>query len=173
MNAMLPADPAPRLAAPAPEVWSRAEAIEKLRPALLKLSGDGRSMCQVAAERGIFCGGFRRWPDREFHERWRSLIGVSTHLTRDQMEELADIWQLSEQLRHRVALACDAQTISPGACRGWDEFSNRDLELFCGEILGRLAVVSERKDQSAQTDPDPSGRAIGTLDTNPAARGTL
>ena len=99
-------------------------------------------MCRVAAERGIFCRGFGRWPEREFHERWKRLLGVSTHLNRSQIERLADIWQLSEQLRHRVPLACDAQTLSPGACRGWDEFSNADLSRFCKEIMGRDVTVA-------------------------------
>lgn len=100
-------------------------------------------MCRVAAERGIFCRGFGRWPEREFHERWKRLLGVSTHLNRSQIERLADIWQLSEQLRHRVPLACDAQTLSPGACRGWDEFSNADLSRFCKEIMGRNVTVAD------------------------------
>ena len=126
-----------------PEVWTRAEAIVRLRSALLDLCGQGRSMCRVAAERGIFCRGFGRWPEREFRERWKLLIGVSTHLSRAQMERLADIWQLGEQLEHRVALICDAQTTSPGACRGWDEFSNADLTRFCAEILGRSVTVAD------------------------------
>jgi hypothetical protein len=126
-----------------PEVWTRHEAIARLRNALAKLSDDEHSMCQVAAERGIFCRGFRRWHDHEFHERWKAIIGQSTHLTRAQMEELANVWQLSEQIRLRVRLACDAQTISHGACRGWDEFSNEALGRFCDEILGRSIVVAE------------------------------
>ena len=126
-----------------PESWTRAEAITRLRTALVDLCGDGRSMCRVAAESGIFCRGFGRWPEREFHERWKPLIGVSTHLSRPQMERLADIWQLSEQLRHHVALACDAQALCPGACRGWNEFSNSDLARFCKETLGRSVVVTE------------------------------
>jgi hypothetical protein len=139
MRAMDPSPSAPAV----PELWTRAEAIRELREALVKLCGEGRSMCREAADRGIFCRGFRQWPEREFHDLWKPLIGASTHLSRAQMERFADIWQLSEQVRQGQALACDAQVIHPGACRGWDEFSNVDLSRHCAEILGRRVVVSD------------------------------
>jgi hypothetical protein len=122
------------------EILTRGEAIARLRATLLDICGD-RSMCRAAAEEGIFCRGFRRWPDHEFHDRWRGHLGVSTHLTRPQMEELADLWQLTEQIRRRSTLICDAQTLAPGACRGWDEFSDADLEGFCREILGARVSI--------------------------------
>jgi hypothetical protein len=129
-----------------PRVWTRSETIARLRESLLKLSDDEHSMCQVAAQRGIFCRGFQRWHDHEFHDRWKAIIGESTHLTRLQMEELANVWQLTEQIRNRVCLACDAQTMSHGACRGWDEFSNETLAGYCNEILGQNVVVTDRQD---------------------------
>ena len=86
----------------APKLWTRAEAIACLRESLVKLCGEGHSMCQVAADRGIFCRGFRQWPEREFHDLWKPLIGESTHLSRAQMERFADLWQLSEQVRQGI-----------------------------------------------------------------------
>lgn len=130
--------------------WTRAEAIARLRRELLGLCGDGLSMCRVAAARGIFCRGFRRWPAREFHDRWKNTLGVSTHLNREQMEVLADLWQLTEQLRTGQALICDAQTSRPGACRGWDEFSDEDLAGFCRQLLGRDVSVGREPSRSAQ-----------------------
>lgn len=123
------------------ETWSRDRAVGKLRSALCRLADDEHSICQVAAERGIFCRGFRRWSDSEFDRRFRRVLGRSTHLSRAQMEELANVWQLAEQLRCRVALACDAKG-APRACRGWDEFSNADLERYCADILGVDVVVA-------------------------------
>jgi hypothetical protein len=114
-----------------------------LRQALLTLCDGEHSMCQVAAERGIFCRGFRRWNASEFDRRWRFAIGRSTHLSRAQMEEFANVWQLSEQLRQRVALACDAGVNGPGGCRGWNEFSNADLSRFCADVLGLSVQVVE------------------------------
>ncbi len=57
------------------------------------------------------------------------------------MEQLADLWQLSEQIRHRVRLVCDAQSLEHGACRGWDEFSNEEIARLCREILGESVVI--------------------------------
>jgi hypothetical protein len=123
------------------ETWSRAEAIGRLRAALVALTDEEHSICQVAAERGIFCHGFARWNAVEFDRRWKSAIGRSTHLSRPQMEEFANLWQLAEQIRQRVALACDAKTIGGRACRGWDEFSSAEISRFCADLLGKSIVV--------------------------------
>jgi hypothetical protein len=130
-------------------VWTRKEAIERLRQNLLALCDEDHSMCEVAADRNIFCRGFRRWHEAEFHRKWKAVLGQSTHLSRAQMERLANIWQLSEQIRCRASLACDAQTIAHGPCRGWDEFSNETLARFCDEILGRNVIVT--KDRNVLT----------------------
>ena len=121
--------------------WRRSEAVARLRAALVALTDDEHSMCQVAAERGIFCHGFRRWNAAEFDRRWRFAIGRSTHLSRPQMEEFANLWQLAEQIRQRVAFACDAKTTGHGTCRGWDEFSNAELARFCADILGKSVEI--------------------------------
>jgi len=130
-----------RPADPRAPVWTRREAIDRLRARLLPMCGPDRSMCEVAATEQIFCRGFQRWHDAEFHRRWRPALGTSTHLQRAQVEKLADLWQLSEQLRCSVAFACDASALCPGACRGWDEFSNDALARFCAELLGACVVV--------------------------------
>ncbi len=172
MDFSLPADGAP-------EVWTRAEAIACLRESLVKLCGEGRSMCQAAADRGIFCRGFRQWPEREFHDLWKPLIGESTHLSRAQMERFADLWQLSEQVRQGFTLACDAQVVRPGVCRGWDEFSNVDLSRFCAEILARRVVVTDGRPISIETAPErpnlldtdrSSGVSFDTNESEPIRR---
>jgi hypothetical protein len=148
----LPVEPAKSDAA----VWTREEAIHRLRRALLRLSDGESSMCRIAAELGVFCRGFRRWPDSEFHHRFRPALGVSTHLSRAQMERLADLWQQAEQIRVRAAIACDAAAFHPGSCRGWEEFSNDALARFCDEVLGRNVTVveSSNKAQTSQTLPE-------------------
>jgi hypothetical protein len=128
---------------PATPTWTRREAISRLRGGLVRLTDDDHSMCQVAAERGIFCHGFGRWNSREFDRRWRNAIGRSTHLSRAQMEEFANLWQLAEQIRRDVRLPCDLPPADRPACRGWDEFSNADLSRFCADVLGRNIDVVE------------------------------
>lgn len=124
-------------ALPMPAGWTRGEAIERLRSRLIRLGDGEHSICKVAADRGIFCRGFRRWNDREFHDRFKGTLGVSTHLTRPQMEELADLWQLSEQLSQGLALTCDAPCTTGAACRGWDEFTDAEIQSFCCEMIGQ------------------------------------
>ena len=141
---------------PEPETWTREEAISRLRVALQKLTDDEHSICQIAAERGIFCHGFQRWPASEFDRRWRGALGRSTHLSRTQMEELANIWQLAEQIRCRVGFACDAQRNGAGGCRGWEEFSDADLARHCGEVLGAAHSNRARPEGSSG-----KGRAAG------------
>ena len=125
------------------EVWTRDEAIAKLREELLKLSDGESSICTVAAELRVFCRGFRRWTDDAFARGWTRALGRSTHLSRPQLERLADIWLLTEQLRLRVPCACDLAAAGGGVCRGWDGFSNADLERCCDEILGRNVAIVE------------------------------
>lgn len=123
-------------------VWTRREAITKLRARLEKICGPDQSLCRIAADRGIFCHGFRRWHEAEFHRRWAESLGQSTHLSRTQMEALADLWVLTEQTACGARLACDAQAGARGAaCLGWDEFDDETLSRFCGEVLGRHVVV--------------------------------
>lgn len=118
-----------------PTVWTRPDAVAHLRACLLLMTDEENSLCRVAAERGVFCFGFRRWNVAEFDRRWRDFIGRSTHLSRAQMEEFANLWQLTEQIRCRVPLACDAAASGQGPCRGWNEFSNDEIAKFCGTLL--------------------------------------
>jgi phosphoribosylformimino-5-aminoimidazole carboxamide ribonucleotide (ProFAR) isomerase len=50
------------------------------------------------------------------------------------MEELADLWQLAEQLARKVALACDAPADTRTACRGWKEFTDLEIQSFCSDL---------------------------------------
>jgi hypothetical protein len=143
----------------APAVLTREGAIARLRAGLLRLSDGEHSMCEVAARLGVFCRGFRRWPDAEFLRVWTRAMGRSTHLNRSQMELLADLWQQTEQLRLRIPIVCDVRT-GCGPCRGWDEFSNADLERFCDEVLGESVVVAE------------NGRPLKSLNPCTLAHGT-
>jgi hypothetical protein len=122
-------------------VWSRDDAIGRLRFTLEKLTDGEHSMCQIAADQGVFCRGFRRWNDAEFHRKWSPAIGSSTFLTRVQMERFANLWQLMEQARLRVVFACDAEALCPGACRGWDEFGNEQLARYCAKVLNTNVQV--------------------------------
>src|SRR5262249_36639718 len=126
---------------------TRADAIDALRGQLSHLVDGQRSLCSIVGELGVFCRGFRQWNDHEFHRRWKAVLGQSTHLTRPQIERLADLWQLVEQLACGAALPCDVPS-ARSACGGWSEFSDVELDRFCREMH-----KSERN-----VAADPSGR---------------
>ena len=129
-----------------PQRLTRREAIETLRRHLMSLTDDQHSICQVASEHGIFCGGFRRFPDPEFRERFRGLVARREGLTRAQQEYLANTWQLARQILQNVGLACDAQAAVHDTCGGWDDFSNEDLSRFLRELLAaEVMVVPDRE----------------------------
>ena len=125
-----------------PVLFTRVQAIAALRRRLERLGDGEHSTCHVAAKRGIFCRGFGRWNDHEFHRRWAPVLGASTHLRRGQIERLADVWELCEQVACRVRVTCDARAASPGPCRGWLEFSDTELAHFCAELLDRHVVIA-------------------------------
>ncbi len=124
-------------------VVSRAAAIRMLREAFLSRTDQEHSMCDVAARDRIFCGGFRQWNDQELRKRFSTLEARRPGLPRAAFEELANKWQLGRQIVHGSALACDVQTKEHATCRGWDAFSNTDLERFCAEVLGETLTVTE------------------------------
>jgi hypothetical protein len=118
----------------------RREAVDLLRRHLLQLTDEEHSICQVASEHGIFCGGFRRWESTEFRERYREIV-ARRGLSRAQQEYLANSWQLARQVAENVALACDAQAVEHDTCRGWDEFTNDELARYLRELLAVEAEV--------------------------------
>lgn len=140
-----------------PLCLTRDEAIAALRRCLERLGDGEHSTCQIAAERGIFCRGFRQWDDHEFHRRWKPVLGESTHLNRAQIERLADLWELCEQVRGHVRVTCDLRAAEPGPCRGWYEFSDTTLARFCSELLGRNVIVEPTLDAPASKPPDAFG----------------
>jgi len=129
---------------------SRRQAVDVLRRHLLELTDEEHSICQVASEHGIFCGGFRRWESTEFRERYREVVS-RRGLSRAQQEYLANSWQLARQVAENVALACDAQALEHDACRGWDEFTNDELARFLRELLAVDADVVPDADPPVAT----------------------
>ena len=119
---------------------TREEAIGHLRDVLVEAAGD-HSLCRVAKEKGLFCGGFAQWKLLELEERYPQIVRSRRRLTRVELEDLADRWQLARQFVFGEDLSCDVQ-VQEGerrTCKGWDEFDDRELEQFhldlCGEEI--------------------------------------
>jgi hypothetical protein len=120
---------------------SRPQIIDLLRSELLKRAGQDVSACRVAAEQGVFCHGFARYSDEELRRRYEWIVRRRPTLTRDELEEIADRWQMARQEVTHTPIACDVQQRVHDTCRGWDDFSNDDLSRFYFEMTGKDIVI--------------------------------
>jgi hypothetical protein len=119
------------------DIMKREDVITGLREALLKLTNDDKSMCQVAAERGIFCRGFRQFTDTELRNRYWWLVRKCPDMTRAELETLANDWQLTQQDVRDASIACDVQNKVHDTCGGWDDFSNEQLATYYTQVTGQ------------------------------------
>ncbi len=123
---------------------TRDEIIGRLRLELLSKTGDEHSLCRMAAEKGIFCHGFQRYGDGELRRAYDWIDRRYPQASRDELEELADRWQLARQEVDQLPLACDVQQKERDTCLGWDSFSNEELAGFYRELTGKTLNVVER-----------------------------
>ena len=126
---------------PPVETIAREDAVKLLRAELLKLVDDENSICKIAAEKGIFCKGFQRYSDFELRKRYRWIARKDRRYTREEIEDLANRWQLARQDVDELPLACDVQQAEHDACRGWDDFSNEELGKFIHQVTGKVIAV--------------------------------
>jgi hypothetical protein len=126
---------------------SRQHCIEDLRGHLLGLVDDEHSMCQVASRLGIYCHGFSQWSFDELKQRYWWLVERRPGIKREELERLANIWQVARQQVFGTQLACDTQTLEHDTCCGFDGWSNADLSRFHKELLGQaVEVVDDAED---------------------------
>lgn len=124
---------------PAPVIdigyMTREESIARIREELLKLTDENSCMCKVAADRRIFCNGFRQFTDEQLRERYGWIVRKRPNITRAELEEIANQWQLAQQDVKDLPIACDVQTRAHDTCRGWDDFSTEELEKFYRTLI--------------------------------------
>lgn len=126
---------------PTPESVDRSRAIDLLRSAVVEQLGEDQSACRWAAEQGIFCRGFAQFSDEELRSKYDWITRRRPKLSRQELEEIADRWQLARQDVGHVPIACDVQQREHDMCRGWDDFTNEQLGGFLHEITGTTIVV--------------------------------
>jgi len=120
---------------------TRDEAITRLRSEFLKLTDDEHSMCSVAAERGIFCGGFHQFNDPELRNRYWWIVRRRPSITREELEAIANDWQLTQQEVKDAPIACDVQSRVHDTCRGWEDFTNEQLAKMFQQITGEAVSI--------------------------------
>ena len=128
---------------PIPQVptHSRRSAIDHIRESLENLTDEENSICKVAAEHGIFCRGFKRYTDSELRRRYGWIVRKRPDMSREDLEKIANDWQLAQQQVHDTDFACDVQTKLHDTCCGWDDFTNEELGAFYRQLTGREVHV--------------------------------
>ena len=126
---------------PKPQSVPRDQAIDLVRAELLKGCDEETSVCRVAAEKGIFCRGFSRYSDIELKRRYSWIVRKKPGMKREELEEIANRWQLARQDVDGLPIACDVQQLEHDTCRGWDDFSNEELSSYYQELTGRTIRV--------------------------------
>jgi hypothetical protein len=119
----------------------RSEVVDLLRSELLKRTDSETSACKFAAERGAICRGFARYGEGELRRKYSWITRRHPEMTRHDLEEVANRWQLARQDVAALPVACDVQQIEHDMCRGWDDFTNGDLARFYTELTGKKITV--------------------------------
>jgi len=127
---------------PKPESTGRSRAINFLRTELLKRIDGDTSACKFATTRGIFCRGFARFDDGELRRRFAWITRLRQDMSRQELEEIGDRWQLARQDVDGLPIACDVQQREQDMCHGWDDFSNEELSRFYFELTGKNIAVA-------------------------------
>jgi hypothetical protein len=124
---------------------TREAAVAQIRGQLILMQEEGKSTCQLAAERNILCRGFHRDSAEELRRRYADTFDDVRELSLDDLEVRANRWQLERQAEEGARLSCDVQQMFYETCRGWDDFSNEELSKFCFELLGEEVQVTGKK----------------------------
>jgi len=115
---------------------TRESLIGALRAELTRRANGEMSLCMLAAKNGIFCRGFHRYSDAELRRRYGWISRRYPDISRSDLEEIADSWQMARQEVNGLASACDVQQVEHDSCNGWDDFTNDDLTRFLLELRG-------------------------------------
>ena len=119
------------------QVSARSKAIKCLRELLSRQASPKHSLCQLMTESGRYCKGFAAWDDDELRDRFHWFCLSRPDIERDELEALADRWQLADQTARGLAAPCDiGATATPErrACQGWSRFTDEELLGFIAEF---------------------------------------
>jgi hypothetical protein len=125
-------------------VITRDQAINAIRAKLLTLVDDQHSMCEVAGRLHLYCGGFSQFTTGELRKRFHWIVENRPAAKRDEVEDLANRWQLARQYVTGSLIACDTQAQEHEkhhTCQGWMSFSDEKLAEFHRDLLGEAVEI--------------------------------
>lgn len=136
------------------KVLTRDEAIGDIREALLGLVDEKNSVCKVAGELGLFCGGFAQWSDDELKERFPWIVRQHPDISRGELEVLANRWCLTRQSQEHGRVPCDLLARAPERkpCAGWQEWYEAEIARFHHELFGENVRVVPNSDVAQPAD---------------------
>ena len=85
----------------------------------------------------LFCRGFSAWNDQELAEHFHWFGNTRPGVEREELEALADRWQLADQTSRRLRVPCDIGESAPVlrcGCQGWERFDDRQLHQLLEEL---------------------------------------
>lgn len=123
------------------KTMTREMLIDAIRAKLIELTDSEHSMCQVATEKGIYCLGFRKFTDEQLRDKYKWLLRRNPNVTRQELEDLANRWQIARQIVDQVPLSCDAQAREHDTCDSWDTFDDATLARYYRELAGEEVLV--------------------------------
>jgi hypothetical protein len=123
------------------EKLSRKDAIRNLRNELLKMTDIENSACKAAAEWGVFCNGFKQFSWGDLRSRYDWIVAKNPLMSREELERIANDWQLAQQEVHDLPISCDVQQRVHDTCRGWDDFSDEQLAKFYYQLTGQEITI--------------------------------
>jgi hypothetical protein len=126
---------------PTPRHLSRPEAIAMLREKLKSLTDADHCVCAVATRLGFPCHGFAQFSDDEFRRRFAWIAAKRPGASRQELEEVVNLYLLGRQEVTGAALACDVETREQDLCGGWNSFDNPRLEEFFKNVFGREVSI--------------------------------
>ena len=120
---------------------NRAQVVEALREKLLERTDDDTCICLAAARLDVYCRGFAHWTSSELKQRYGWIAKNRPGVTRAELEDLANRWQLARQRVLGTPLACDTEALEHRTCDGWGGFDDGQLAGFYRELCGEEVEV--------------------------------
>ena len=120
---------------------SRDTAVRRIRERLIAWSEPGKSMCQIAAEKKVFCRGFDRESEDALRWRYAEKVPVTPYVPIQEVKARVNTWQLERQMEEDARICCDVQYRFYETCRAFDDFSNEELAQFCFELTGERVTI--------------------------------
>ena len=118
-------------------IFTREEALDRIRSFLIANTREDETTCQAAARLGIFCRGYDKWSTEHLRQQYPWLAKkLLPEAPREDLLKLIVAWDGARQLVHDAGTTCDAKVLDREACLGFDRFSSGALKRLFPDVFG-------------------------------------